>query len=391
MMGTKILILSLFLLVVISSGCVSTQRNESSVPRIQEIGVLEGPIGNEYDIIFTSIRHVLTGNECLAIKGKPKENFILDPLCNQAIYRSGDLFARRQLYVMDMETGDVARAMETLCFHLSGQVIDPLTIMTSAACSDTDNDFLVNDKDEINLYKYNVTSKTMECVTCGTGLEAINNPDWSPVRGKILFSAREGQFPNNNHLYTIDPDKNLVQITSDPEYMDFDCSWSEDGMKIVFSRLPVPAFERPSGIWIMDSDGTGMKQITSGGANPYDEENFGPFPVGLDADPDISPDNGKIVFTRLKTGKENVPFGVWQLIIVDIDTGTETVFDSEHANMVPEWKEEGILFIRQKAASAPMEIKQSLYYFDPGSVKFTEMESYPYSVFPVGAASASWI
>ena len=30
------------------------------------------------------------------------------------------------------------------------------------------------------------------------------------------------------------------------EYMDFDCSWSEDGTKIVFNRLPAPWLTKPS-------------------------------------------------------------------------------------------------------------------------------------------------
>ncbi|MBN2042703.1 MAG: DPP IV N-terminal domain-containing protein [Candidatus Aenigmarchaeota archaeon] len=391
-MRRETIILSLFILVILSSGCVTeTPRNESSVPRIQEMGILEESIPERYDIIFSSVRHVLDKEECLQMNGKLKDNFLLDASCNRAIYQSGDLRARRQLYLMDMETSETKRILETQCFHLSGQVIDPLTIMTPAACSDTDNDLLINDKDFVHIYTYNVSSKTMECLTCEKGMEAINNPDWSPAQGKILFSARNGSFPNNNHLFTIDLEKNLARITNDPEYMDFDCSWSEDGTKIVFSRMPVPAFEKPSGIWIMDSDGTNLRQLTKGGNNPDNEENFGPFPVGIDVDPDISPDNGRIVFSRLITGKRNIPFGVWQLVVISLATGTETVYDSEYANMVPEWKENGILFIRQSSGAKPMDIKQSLYYFDPSSVEFRELETYPYSVFPVGAAGASWV
>jgi len=95
----------------------------------------------------------------------------------------------------------------------------------------------------------------------------------------------------------------------------------------------------------------------------------------------------------LKTGEQNEPIGVWELIIVDVDTGKEEVLDSQYANMIPEWKSRGILFIRQKSTadhiSHPMDIKQSLYLYKDG--RFTELEEYPYNVFPVGAYGGNWI
>jgi len=95
--------------------------------------------------------------------------------------------------------------------------------------------------------------------------------------------------------------------------MDFDCAWSEDGTKIIFNRLPLPFLTNPSQIWLMDSGGTNLKKITDGGPNPNNEEPHRSYPIGIDADPDLSPDNKKIVFSRLRTGKENVPFGVYEL------------------------------------------------------------------------------
>jgi len=176
--------------------------------------------------------------------------------------------------------------------------------------------------------------------------------------------------------------------------MDFDCSWSEDGTKIVFSRLPVPWFTTPSQVWLMDADGTNQEKITAGGFNPNNEGNHGPYPIGIDADPDLSPDNRKIVISRLKTGKENVPFGVYELIVVDVDTKEIEILDSQYANMLPQWKSEGILFIRQAGTALDGElkainIKQSLYLYQDGS--FEELEAYPHNVFPLGAYGGYWI
>jgi hypothetical protein len=148
---------------------------------------------------------------------------------------------------------------------------------------------------------------------------------------------------------------------------------------------------------MIDADGTNAVKITDGGANPNDEDNLGVFPIGLDADPDLSPDNQKVVFSRLATGIQNVPFGVYQLIIIDVETGQEEIIDNRYANMLPEWKSRGILCIRQIGSDTntdisridPMTIKQSLHIFEDGV--FSELEEYPYNVFPIGSFGASWI
>jgi Tol biopolymer transport system component len=97
----------------------------------------------------------------------------------------------------------------------------------------------------------------------------------------------------------------------------------------------------------MNSDGGNKVRLTLGGINEDDEASNGVYPIGIDADPDLSPDNSQVVFSRLKTGKEDEPSGVFELVVFDIQTGLETVLDSSYANMIPEWKSEGIVFIRQ--------------------------------------------
>lgn len=137
-----------------------------------------------------------------------------------------------------------------------------------------------------------------------------------------------------------------------------------------------------------------MEQINfnlqNGGSNPHNEDPHGPYPIGIDADPHLSPDNTKVVFSRLKTGKENEPFGVYELIILDIDTREETILDSSYANMIPEWKSQGIIFIRQVGSSTNvMDRKQSIYLYR--NHNFTELEPEPYNIFPIGSNGASWI
>lgn len=387
--------------IILISGCFEEKEQPETIegkppkqpPSELLKGVLINKIPENADIIFDSVRHVLHDPDCVDEKYELKDNFINDPDCNRAIYTSeGRLAPLKQLFLMDLETGTVVQITDMDCYFITGQVVDSKTIMVNAICSDTDNNGKIDEKDNPELYVLDLETGEMDCLTCEFDLTSINNPDYSPVNKKIVFSAGTGQGMNNK-LFTIDADKNLVQITDDDKYLDFDCSWSEDATKIVFSRLPKQAFPLsiPSQIWLMDADGTNVKKITDGGPNPNDENPHRRYPIGTDADPDLSPDNTKIVISRLKTGKENTLFGIWELIIVDVDTGKEEVLDSQYANMIPEWKSGGILFIRQKGGNTnnAMDIKQSLNIYSGGV--FKELEKFPYNVFPVGAYGAHWI
>ena len=393
------IILVILIFVILAVGCVPQEEpatpptGEKQPPAEIPRGILVNEIPEGADIIFTSIRYVLSDIACLDETYHLKENFINDPECNRMIYTpEGGLASPRQLFAMDVETGRVVQLTNNDCFFITTQVVNATTIMALAACSDTDGNGLINEQDEIELYLMNLAVKEMDCLTDGLKLAAINNPDYSPIQEKIVFSAQQnGVF--HNYLFTIDTNKDLIQITDDDNYMDFDCAWSEDGAKIVFNRLPLPILTKPSQVWLINSDGTEAEKITDGGSNPNNENNHGPYPIGTDADPDLSPDNREIVFSRLKTGKQNEPLGVWELVIVDVTTKEETVLDSQYTNMIPEWKSRGILIIRQQSVedykSRPMDIKQSLYLYKDG--RFTELEEYPYNVFPIGAYGGSWI
>ena len=380
-------LIPVFFLIVSLACSLQKPSPPTPVPR----GVLVREIPLSADIMFSSIRYVLSDPACLDKNYQLKENFLLDGDCGKLIYdpTTSALASPNQLFTMDLETGKVIQITNTNCLFVSGQVMDSGTVMTNAVCLDDNAADTAVQTEESNLYLLSLDTGEMKCLTCKLGLEAINNPDYSPISGRIVFSARKGGPASLNHLFTIDPEKNLVQITGDSEYMDFDCSWSEDGSKIVFSRLPAPWFSQPSQVWLMNSDGTNMERITVGGGNPNDERPHGGYPIGLDADPDLSPDNSQIVFSRLKTGMENEPFGIYELIIIDVRTKEEHLLDSTFANMVPAWKSGGILLLRQLGLANVMERRQGIYLYKNG--KFEEVEQFPYNVFPIGAYASSWI
>ncbi len=356
-------------------------------------GLLVSEISEEAEILFVSMRYVLNDLACLDERYEVKTNFLNDPECIEKIYdaESDVLASPRQLYAYDIETGGVTQLTNVDYDFSSSKPVDSTRIMAIGAGSDTDGDGIVSTKDEINIYLIDLAEEEIECLTEGLNLTSINNPDYSKANEKILFSAqRKGVF--HNYLFTLGLDQTLTQVTDDDEYHDFDCSWSEDGTKIVFSRLPDQEYPWviPSQVWLMDADGTNQVKITDGGPNPDDEGPHGPYPIGIDADPDLSPDNRKIVFSRLKTGKQNEPFGVYELVVYDLETDEETVLDSSYANMIPEWKAQGIVFIRQIGSStSAMDRRQSMYiYIDD---EFRDLEQYPFNVFPISSNGASWI
>jgi len=377
--------------IVVISG--SAQRPRKPAKPTIEIpkGVLVNEIPEQMDIIFSSIRYVLDDAGCLDRNGQVKRNFIGDRHCNKKIWQPKYGFTSpREVFTMDIDTSEVVQITNIGCHVDTVQVIDFHKLMILAACRDTNRDGIISDKDKVELYILNLMTEERDCLTCGLGIESMNNPDYSSVNKKIVFSARRGRPGSPHYIFTVDKDKNFSQITRDPDYMDFDSGWSEDATKIVFNRLSKPFSKTPSQIWLMDADGSNVEQITSGGLNPYNEKRQRGYLIGTDADPDLSPDNKKIVFSRLRTGGENPLFGVYELVVIDVETKEIEILDSQYANMLPQWKSKGILFIRQMATGRKiMDRKQFLCIYRDG--EFKKLEEFPFEVYPMGGFGQSWI
>lgn len=383
------LILIIFVITLgLTSGC-TTEETPLPLPPVVPPGILVDRIPDNADLIFVSMRYVLNDPACLDQYNAVKDNFLNDEDCLNKIYNTDiDVLASpRQIYSLRIETGEVIQLTNLECDFSSVKPIDSIRLMAAGMCSDTDGDGIISTNDKPEIYLVDLGAKEVSCLTCGLDLRAINNPDYSMENNLVLFSAQwVDKF--HNYLFTLDLDRNLSQITFDESHMDFDCSWSEDGTKIVFSRLPAPFFDSPSQVWMMDSSGGNQVLLTEGGPNPGNEGPHGPYPIGIDADPDLSPDNSQVVFSRLRTGLENEPFGVYELTVLDISTGKITVLDSGYANMIPEWKEEGIVLIRQIGSmSGVMDRKQSIFLYQGG--EFINLEP-DYDTFPIGSNGASW-
>jgi Tol biopolymer transport system component len=120
----------------------------------------------------------------------------------------------------------------------------------------------------------------------GTGPKLVTSgrsfdPQWSPDGKRIAFlTVRDGYF--DIHLMNEDG-SNPTNLTQSPGVDDGDFAWSPDGTKIAFVRADGTG---DSAIYVMSSDGTEQKTLTSPG---YAQADFSPR---------WSPDGQEIVFSR---------------------------------------------------------------------------------------------
>jgi TolB protein len=130
----------------------------------------------------------------------------------------------------------------------------------------------------------------------GSGLRRLaggpayyERPRWSPDRRRILFSRfAEG---STSEIYVIDVDGTgrSVRLAAGG-----DPAWSPDGTKIVFTWNGGARPGSAWGIYVMNADGSGIRQLTS----PPDVIPCSEGASANDLNPDWSPDGRMILFER---------------------------------------------------------------------------------------------
>ena len=109
------LLFGVLAVVVLVGGCgppddgVPLPAAEKEPPPEIPRGILVDELPENADIIFNSIRYVLSDMDCLDEDYALKKNFINDPDCNRKIYApDGGLASPRQLFALDIESGQAA-------------------------------------------------------------------------------------------------------------------------------------------------------------------------------------------------------------------------------------------------------------------------------------------
>ena len=109
--------------------------------------------------------------------------------------------------------------------------------------------------DELDTRIVRLDVATGATVTLLEGAGAPDGPRWSPDGDRIAFSL-QSPGANDEDLYVMAADgSGVMRLTDDPAY-EYAPAWSPDGSRI--------AFIRDGNVWVMRSDGTDARQLTSG-------------------------------------------------------------------------------------------------------------------------------
>lgn len=193
------------------------------------------------------------------------------------------------------------------------------------------------------------------------------NPDVSPDGHRIAFEREQVvcDLVCSDEIFVVDTDgSHLTQLTFNAPNTDCGVeggtcngspAWSPDGDKIAFTRLSGPVIDdllQEVGIYVMDDDGSNLRQITQK-ADPA---------LGEDSDPQWSPDGRSIVFQRFNVRTAQPVDGV-ALWIVNLRKGGErqlTPFDLR-AGDTPDWSPDGKRILFHSNVGGPDTISANLY------------------------------
>jgi TolB protein len=171
------------------------------------------------------------------------------------------------------------------------------------------------------------------------------HPDWSPDGSKIIFSSYrdpQGNPAGVSDTYVINTDGTELRVLVDSDWEDNDAELSPDGTKIVFKSTRNTQQSGKEEIFVADSDGSNVRQLTN--------------PTGFqsDHDPSWSPDSKTIAFFRFEGSRPwidmldiNTLINEWQTLnpwnsyTVDLDGNLNKLSDEEFISGLPVFSKDG--------------------------------------------------
>ena len=227
------------------------------------------------------------------------------------------------IYELDLESGD------TQLIYSSSYEINMINLSPDGST------FVLS----INLGEGYDYSEIFTLDVDGSGLTQISDnefwnlyPIWSPDGSEILFLT----FRETLDIYKMGREGGEQQLFYDSGGHDGDIDWVDD--RIVFTRN--------SQIWVMNSDGSDVHQLT----DPPRAGEWGNsvLPFG-DYDPRISPDGSLVVFERMVD--DSSPHGNYDLYVIGIDGTSEySVTDLGWTLGIARWSSDGAKLIFQVSA-----------------------------------------
>jgi Tol biopolymer transport system component len=172
-----------------------------------------------------------------------------------------------------------------------------------------------SDIDEI--YTIDVASNSVDRLT--NTERAPSAPDWSPDGERFVFVYNPTHPGINYELYLMTAGgSNFIPLTDSAGYQYYaGPDWSPDGERIAFSV----DFEGVHHIYVMDSDGSNVQQLT-----------FGEEP---DKFPTWSPDGTKIAFETRRDGN-------WEIYLMNVDgTSLRDISNNPSRDLWASWSSDG--------------------------------------------------
>lgn len=202
-----------------------------------------------------------------------------------------------------------------------------------------------------------------------TGLVDDGCPTWSPDGQKLVFVSANGTdngLDRELNLYTINKDgSELTQLTHGPGDV-YSAAWSHDGKHIVFSAGQDRG-HRPLSLYVMQSDGTNVEQIT-----------FQTQAIVSDIYPAWSPDGKKIAFSSNppNKGEENLNYSLFTVELENLEIQRlteESQPDWQHYAGV-DWSPNGkqlVFYVGNNWNGAP----SGMYILDIETSQITEIKA----------------
>ncbi|MCY4518535.1 MAG: cell wall-binding repeat-containing protein [Acidimicrobiaceae bacterium] len=123
-----------------------------------------------------------------------------------------------------------------------------------------------------------------------------------------------------SHVWVVNTDGTGERQLTSGDVWDSEPSWSPDGTQIAYARAIDRGTHRESHIWVVNTDGTGERQLTSGDV--------------WDSEPSWSPDGTKIVFdNQIRSGRglDGDPIDIdTQIAVIDADGTNLTSLTAGH-------------------------------------------------------------
>jgi Tol biopolymer transport system component len=111
-----------------------------------------------------------------------------------------------------------------------------------------------------DIYVMNADGSCVTQLTTATLPAADNAPAWSPNGRKIVFQRNLGD--GNIEIYTMKADGSEQTRITDYAGRDQDPEWSPNGRTIAFSRDVEPLANKTTQVFVMNPDGSGLRQLT---------------------------------------------------------------------------------------------------------------------------------